>query len=106
MVDKIFVGLVIVCYILLCTANEGNKNRRLVLHNDTDVVEELNKLRAELDEQKNEIRNVTASMATMNSKLAEKDAEIKTLASKFQHSVSDAGKPLYFVRNKSGPPYS
>ena len=69
------------------------KDKRLVLHSNTDVVQEINKLRMELTNQKSEIQNLTAALNDQKiyftSKLLQKDTEIQTLQSDHKATVDN-----------------
>lgn len=102
MVNETFIMLLIVYVVAV---NAADKARRLVLHSDTDVAMELNKLRTELNDQNtvtqnlnNELQSLTSEIAslksvkikqnseihnltvTLTTKLAEKDSEIHNLS--------------------------
>ena len=67
------------------SADSVQNDKRLVLHSDTDVVQEINKLRTELNNQKSEIQNLTT---TLTSKLQEKDAIIQNLTTSLNEHTS------------------
>lgn len=74
--------LLFIMYVVFINA-DSDRDRRLVLHSDTDVVMELNKIQTELNDQKTVTHNLNNEIQklsnTFTTKLAEKDAEIQAL---------------------------